>query len=120
MSFATCSSCRKKYNSDDDFGYKRLNQRYKTCRKCRERKKKVNNTKDNNNIDNTKDNNNIDNNKDNNNIDNTKDNTINCVICFEVVLETDIVRIKCNHQIRRRCMLEWNETEKNMNKKNWD
>ena len=37
-----CSRCKMKYINDDehiktDFGYNRLNERYKTCSKCRNR-----------------------------------------------------------------------------------
>jgi len=42
--YISCCCCRCKYIDDDnhiknDFGYNRLNERYKTCVKCRKRKK---------------------------------------------------------------------------------
>ena len=42
-----CSSCKSKYINDDehiknDFGYNRLEERFKTCVKCRERGKEQN------------------------------------------------------------------------------
>ena len=42
--YIMCSQCKCKYLNDDehiktDFGYTRLNKRFKTCYKCRERRK---------------------------------------------------------------------------------
>ena len=44
--YIICSNCRCKYINDEehiskDFGYTRLEERYKTCVKCRERSKIV-------------------------------------------------------------------------------
>ena len=46
--YITCSKCKCKYINDDeniekDFGYNRLNERYKTCVKCRTKTRKTNN-----------------------------------------------------------------------------
>ena len=46
--YIKCSKCKCKYINDDehikaDFGYNRLNQRYKTCVKCRTKTSKTNN-----------------------------------------------------------------------------
>ena len=45
--YIKCSKCRCKYINDDDhikndFGYNRLEERFKTCVKCRERGKEQN------------------------------------------------------------------------------
>ena len=47
--YVKCSKCRCKYINDDDhiendFGYNRLNERYKTCVTCREKHKQYNHT----------------------------------------------------------------------------
>ena len=47
--YIKCSRCKCKYINDDnhnktDFGYNRLNERYKTCVTCRERHKQYNHT----------------------------------------------------------------------------
>ena len=44
--YIKCSKCRRKYLNDDEhikneFGYNRLNERYKTCVTCRHKKKNV-------------------------------------------------------------------------------
>ena len=46
--YIKCSKCKCKYINDDehikaDFGYNRLNERYKTCVKCRTKTSKTNN-----------------------------------------------------------------------------
>ena len=46
--YIKCSKCKCKYINDDehikaDFGYNRLNERYKTCVKCRDKTSKTNN-----------------------------------------------------------------------------
>ncbi len=46
--YIKCSKCKCKYINDDehikkDFGYNRMNERYKTCVKCRTKTRKANN-----------------------------------------------------------------------------
>ena len=50
--YIKCTNCKCKYINDDehiktDFGYNRLNERHKTCVKCRERNKRNHNTQHN-------------------------------------------------------------------------
>ena len=49
--YIKCSKCKCKYINDDnhirtDFGFNRLNERFKTCTKCRNKTRKGNNDKE--------------------------------------------------------------------------
>jgi hypothetical protein len=41
IKYIICSRCRCKYINDEDFGFNRLNKIYKTCVKCRSKRKKI-------------------------------------------------------------------------------